>query len=181
LSNNATQSTAANQPKIVSGGSLVTEGTSAKPAILPVDRSNCFVINPLTLASNTWVFSTIKNPLGQTTAFVEGDNANEFILITSATSTSTLINSGYSSVSFYKDGAAFNPATRQDAYNALTGQSLVTASFDGSISTFINIGYPSSALIGMFQMQEFIIYSSDQSSNRTAIETNINTFYSIYP
>ena len=92
-----------------------------------------------------------------------------------------MINSGYSSVSFYKDGAAFNPATRQDAYNALTGQSLVTASFDGSISTFINIGYPSSALIGMFQMQEFIIYSSDQSSNRTAIETNINTFYSIYP
>ena len=179
LNNDATQSVGAAQPKIVSGGSLVTE--NGKAAILPVDRSNCFVINPLTLTSNTWVFSTIKNPLGQTTAFVEGDNANEFILITSATSTSSLINSGYSSVSFYKDGAAFNPATRQDAYNALTGQSLLTASFDGSISTFINIGYPSSALIGMFQMQEFIIYSSDQSANRTAIEANINTFYSIYP
>jgi len=179
LSNDATQSTAANQPKIVSGGSLVTE--NGKPAILPVDRTNHFVINPLTLASNTWVFSTIKNPLLQTTAFIEGDNANDFILVTSATSTSTLINSGYSSISFYKDGTAFNPTTRQDAYNGLTSQSLFTASFDGSISTFFNIGYPSSAQIGMFQMQEFVLYLSDQSANRTGIETNINTFYVVYP
>jgi hypothetical protein len=179
LSNDATQGTAASQPKIVSGGSLVTEGS--KPAILPVDRTNHFVINPLTLASNTWVFSTIKNPLLQTTAFIEGDNGNEFILVTSATSTSTLINSDYSSVSFYKDGTAFNPTTRQDAYNGLTSQSLFTASFDGSISTFFNIGYPSSAQIGMFQMQEFVLYLSDQSANRTGIETNINTFYSVYP
>ena len=29
--------------------------------------------------------------------------------------------------------------------------------------------------------QELIIYNSDQSSNRTGIESNINTYYSIYP
>ena len=29
-------------------------------------------------------------------------------------------------------------------------------------------------------MQEMIIYPSDQSANRTNIEDNINTFYSIY-
>ncbi len=29
-------------------------------------------------------------------------------------------------------------------------------------------------------IQEFILYASDQSSNRTNIEDNINTFYSIY-
>ena len=28
---------------------------------------------------------------------------------------------------------------------------------------------------------ELIIWPSDQSSNRTGIETNINDFYSIYP
>ena len=30
------------------------------------------------------------------------------------------------------------------------------------------------------KMQEVIIYDSDQSSNRTGIESNINTYYSIY-
>ena len=30
------------------------------------------------------------------------------------------------------------------------------------------------------QLQELIIWPTDQSSNRTAIEDNINTFYSIY-
>jgi len=29
-------------------------------------------------------------------------------------------------------------------------------------------------------LQEIIFYNSDQSSNRTGIETNINDFYSIY-
>ena len=31
------------------------------------------------------------------------------------------------------------------------------------------------------KVQEFIFYESDQSSNRSGIETNINDFYSIYP
>jgi len=30
------------------------------------------------------------------------------------------------------------------------------------------------------QIQELVIYGSDQDSNRTGIETNINTHYSIY-
>ena len=29
-------------------------------------------------------------------------------------------------------------------------------------------------------IQEYIVYTSDQSSNRTGIETNINDYYSIY-
>jgi hypothetical protein len=29
-------------------------------------------------------------------------------------------------------------------------------------------------------IQEFVLYTSDQSSNRTGIEDNINDFYSIY-
>ena len=36
------------------------------------------------------------------------------------------------------------------------------------------------SLIMVGSMQEFILFSSDQSANRTAIETNINNHYSIY-
>ena len=38
-----------------------------------------------------------------------------------------------------------------------------------------NFGFPYAG-----KYQEFILYASDQSSNRTNIESNINTFYSIY-
>ena len=30
------------------------------------------------------------------------------------------------------------------------------------------------------KIQEFVLYNTDQSTNRTGIETNINDFYSIY-
>jgi hypothetical protein len=41
-------------------------------------------------------------------------------------------------------------------------------------------GYTSGGVQASGNFQEFIIYNSDQSSNRTNIEDNINTFYSIY-
>jgi hypothetical protein len=34
--------------------------------------------------------------------------------------------------------------------------------------------------VGDGKMQELIIYPDDQSANRTGIESNINTHYSIY-
>jgi hypothetical protein len=42
------------------------------------------------------------------------------------------------------------------------------------------IGGQSATLRVINGMQEIILYTSDQSSNRTNIEDNINTFYSIY-
>lgn len=54
--------------------------------------------------------------------------------------------------------------------NSLTGTvSTNNASFD--LEIFKNLSG---------KLQELIIYSNDQSSNRTGIETNINDFYSIY-
>jgi len=35
--------------------------------------------------------------------------------------------------------------------------------------------------LGLYSMQEFVIWDADQSSNRTGIESNINAYYSIYP
>lgn len=47
-----------------------------------------------------------------------------------------------------------------------------------TIGTRLNFSNSNDTLDGT--MQEFIIYNSNQSSNRTGIETNINDFYSIY-
>jgi len=68
-------------------------------------------------------------------------------------------------VDMYVDGSA---ATDGGNTRTLIGDASVLGSRNGSLY-----------FVGT--MQAVIIYSSDQSANRTGIETNINTFYSIYP
>ena len=46
------------------------------------------------------------------------------------------------------------------------------------IRTILNNGGSTEALLG--NVQEMVIYDTDQSANRTGIETNINTEYTIY-
>lgn len=50
----------------------------------------------------------------------------------------------------------------------------------GTGTRFLEIGSFSGGNLFNGTIQEAIVYSTDQSSNRTGIESNINTFYSIY-
>ena len=57
------------------------------------------------------------------------------------------------------------------------GTATLTTGID---STRNGIGNLNGALYANCNVQEIVIYTSDQSSNRTGIENNLNTFYSIY-
>ena len=80
----------------------------------------------------------------------------------------------------YANGALQSVATRDDVYNALNGRKLETT-INASFAAWTDFtlcfygGFGMDALI-----QEFIVYGTDQSTNRTAIEANINAHYSIY-
>jgi hypothetical protein len=190
---NATQTTAVNQPKIVSGGSLITE--NGKPSI-EFDGSNFYLDLNLTQAKN------LTNSAYKAIAIVSKDsgitgvrNRTFFIGLNTQTRI-TFINetsnnfdgamNGYAGrvqitfntqqqylafaedlngvQSFYLNsttsGSNNNGGTTNDANNAFLGYTTVDY-FNGT-------------------MQEVIMYPSDQSSNRTGIESNINNFYSIY-
>jgi hypothetical protein len=54
--------------------------------------------------------------------------------------------------------------------NSISAASVLYAQISGYAGGYNYLG----------QIQELIIYNSNQSSNRTGIETNINSFYSIY-
>lgn len=73
-------------------------------------------------------------------------------------------------VSANLDGASFTTNNTAGATATPTGHALTRI---GATSAS-----PSSYWIG--KIQEVIIYPSDQSANRTGIESNINTYYSIY-
>ena len=53
-----------------------------------------------------------------------------------------------------------------------------TSGFNSLQGGCYNCGGGNGSWIGL--VQEVVLYESDQSSNRTAIETEINTFYSIF-
>lgn len=85
-----------------------------------------------------------------------------------ATQSLTSIFGNSTDVTVYKNSAAVT---------LTSAAAMPTLNFNGVYS----IGQYNSAANYMYgKIQELIIYSSDETSNRTGIETNINSFYSVY-
>lgn len=202
----ATQATAAAQPQIVDGGSLVTE--NGKPAV-DFDGSNDFlaggsteilntgnpfgifmVLNEDGTPTNNGMFSISSNQTRSFGAFINNTSEYQpFTLVATAT--------GYT----FK-GDSSGRTTEQQLFNVLfdgvdyTNNTSYDFSVDGvdinsvdagSVATpntnEFRIGRGNADYTGQYWLgkwQEFIIYNTDQSSNRTAIESNINEYYSIY-
>jgi len=192
-SNNVTQATAANQPKIYDGTTgVVTE--NGKPAlefasdVLQVSVTSSDIIS--TDAENTLVSVMRQN------------SANANNTLAHMASPRYVIYTDFSGVLYYDAGnnstnrlSVSSPSGWDDNQHLLFWSSSLTLQqicVDGtqlasdtsqstitSASTTLDIGTRSSTYLNGF-VQELIFYNSDQSSNRSNIEDNINTFYSIY-
>ena len=186
--NDATQTTAASQPKIYdSVTGVVTEGT--KPAI-NLDSNDFFDLGSLSAASGDNVsYYWVGDWTGETTHgnrwILHADDTVSFYLAPiSQNGITTDGYAGLSSVTGYKDGVSVAVATRDNVHDAFTNVYHLGELYGTTTTAF------SSTELGRFpsgntfylngNLQEFILYTSDQSSNRTNIEDNINTFYSIY-
>ena len=85
---------------------------------------------------------------------------------------------GIASFAQYANGTSLG-ATRDNVWDALQSQSILTVS--GDFSTWTGgFGLARSGVQMYSYAQEFIIYNSDQSSNRTKIEEDINDAFNIY-
>lgn len=177
---NATQATAADQPKIYdSSTGVITE--NSKPAIK-------FLSNKL----ETTIFTSSSQPI--TRMFVGKSIAatNDFI-------DGSALNRGFTGnnggINRLFAGTIFDTGT------FLTTQQLFYGLFNGASSEIVvngvSQGTGNAGASGLDQvilgshptvrivdldgtMQEVIVYASNQNTNRTGIETNINDFYSIY-
>ena len=188
-SKNATQSTASNQHRIVSSGTIEKDG--GKP---------CF--NTLTRPPLSLTTTDFKNSI--TVAKVDTQNLINYLVgLTGTFNYGTFYNGSYGGI----DGIGAYDGTNT---RSLTGEDLnrhlgwlqmksgnLYAAKDGAsesnLGTFApppfstyaqtnEIGGRSSSSVLFFQgkIQEIILYNSDQTSNKTGLESNINTFYSIY-
>jgi hypothetical protein len=193
----ATQTTASSQPLIVSSGSLVTE--NGKPAI----RFTTDHVLPTPLAGNTTlpfnVFAAVRvetvGPIGTWYLGFTGTDLAKYMVkqrsvanggIQASLLTGSNISVGgvqsftTNTSSMYLHSSLYNtPTMSMFIDNTLIGTSSLT---DGNYfaTQNITIGSGRAAFRGTFKYSELLIYTSDQSTNRTFIENNINTYYNVY-
>lgn len=197
----AIQTNSSYQPRIVNAGSI--ENSNGKPTInflgtayMNTDLSALNILNLsiFFIASE----NTEKNNAGiwivKPSSGNDYDNASGIVVETGATTQyialtqnlNGLVESGSGKTPnalrsiiklqfnqyIYKNGSLNNSSTyNMSTSTSNTGWLLGTRFLSSSISTAYCLnGY----------IQEMIIYFSDQSSNRTGIESNINSYYSIY-
>jgi len=185
--NNASQTTAASQPKIVSSGTTIA--LNGKPSINGDAVEDSFELGTsVGLSSGYSIFQVNQVPSANTYAVtmssVSTTNASGIFIFDS------LLRFRVDGTTYNNYGASGNKGSQNlwgnfvdssnnlDSYlnSSVYGSSVssVTGTFDfEKIGT--NLG------VNSFEyFQELIVYNSDQSSNRSGIETNINDFYSIY-
>jgi hypothetical protein len=184
--NDATQSVAASQPKIVSAGVLVSGG-------LDFDGVNdrlSFDSN-VSLSTNDFYFASVISILdGNTVNLAPVGNAagNRFLIslnydtdaaqmrpedgsfLTQPFTRGTPANETLISISNVSNTATLRCDTISAAVFNTTGKSF----------TLGNMGQRTPSVYSKHSIKELIIYPSDQSANRVAIETNINDHYNIY-
>jgi hypothetical protein len=177
---NATQTTASKQPKIVSAGSTILENGKAA---VEFDGSDDGFATSLAGSSIFDFYSVIKTSVGE--EFILPDNntaASTYYGYIARNQGSTTIYSNYGTPSLYVNGVLETPIDRIDVMNLLsTGSQVLNVhqGADTSIWSYIEMFGRTGFEFGGIS-QEVIIWQTDQSTNRTGIETNINDFYSIY-
>lgn len=186
--NNGTQSTSANQPLIVDNGVVLREGTL--PCI-KFDGSNdyfnitaingdqpfsSFMVQKRTTTGSIglWI-STSSTDFPYTPViyisfglFISHSGATKNGNLSSENSTARILLSGF--------------ATASTTYEVYKNGSSLTLTLTGSSSTgsFNYIGRRGASEYSNATGQEIILYKSNQTTNRTSIESNINAYYSIY-
>jgi hypothetical protein len=194
---NATQTTGLFQPQIVSSGSLILE--NSKPSLQFDGSVNSLSVGNFALYSNTngqsiiSVFkalnaNTNKQIISKYNAsqskrqwFLSNDNYNVQELATSFngnnlaqgvnTQTQQLFFGNWipstSTILYQNNTNSYSATTAATDISTTDASVLIGASLDTLSNVFANI-------------QEIIVYDFSQSSNRSGIQTNINTYYAIY-
>ena len=193
-SNDATQATAANQPKIYDSITGVILSNN-KPALKFDGIDDAFVFTStggntrtVLIAIDTDLNTTLRKRVISEARFISladnsgynfetrGDQANDPLVLTLYNNTPNSIAQNNPTI-----GNALLTikitSTQNAIYRNTTEVATGNFNMDGnySIGGISSINFPIDALYS-----EIIIYNTDQSSNRTAIESNINAYYNIY-
>jgi len=167
-SNNASQNgLTTRQPQIVSNGNVILE--NGKPAIELNISNQILGLKSDILGGQYSIFTVDKTNGGG--YFTDGPSPRQYISKKQNLS-SYEINGNFD---IYRN-SVLDSSIYTNSQELLYFKSNTTTT--NVIRTILNNGGSTEALLG--NVQEMVIYDTDQSANRTGIETNINTEYTIY-
>jgi hypothetical protein len=176
---NLTQTTANSQPIISTSGQL--EIVNNKPAMYfdgTDDNMTSTMVVSLQGGTYLSLFEVFK--INETTQFVINTLGNAYNL--AGNNGGSFPPDSVTILSRYKNSVLSSTTTQTQVYSTYnTNSQILSSQFISLGSNLANFGvsnFPSWPLTGHFQ--EIILYPSDQTSNRSGIESNINTNYSIY-
>lgn len=187
--NNSTQSTAVNQCQIVSSGAMITDVTTGKiTTTWTNDRytlTSGISTNTQYLSVSMWrIVNSADNmvhlgnsSVGVTPLYLFGTGG---FVYTVRSAMSTLLThssndgTGRCIMTSLKNASNLKVAYRNGVQYTFTATEAPSA---GILNTF---GDAVSSLFTSGQVQEYIYWNSEQSANRTGIETNINTYWNAY-
>ncbi len=186
--NHAIQATAANQPKVVSNGSLLVDGQS-KPAVKFTTSDSSFLVADNFSANQAYsfIFKANAEKTSATQQVIDGD-----------TSTTAFVQIGPDGIIDINNGTAVATSADLDGlppdfiFTAIINGASSNAFFNGSnVMENQNIG--SNNLVGLTlgrhrtadsnyydnQLSELVVIDSDQTDNRGAFEANMGDHYNI--
>ena len=182
---NTTQTTALNQPYIVASGTLNL--SNGKPA-MTFDGTD-FLVNTQTLTYGD--FSLFMTTKYSASGIVLVQYSKLDLAVNDAVYQSS--DTGVALIASYPTADLGSVQRLQTHISTLSGATTTSKLYlNGtekatgtrnltSTKSTIAIGATDTGAIGANQnLQEFVLYSANQTTNRAAIETNINSFYSIY-
>jgi hypothetical protein len=192
---NLTQTTALNQPQIVNAGALVTQ--NSKPAIY-FDGVND-VLNGIALSNyitaSTYSNISVFNPIALTTNGANMEQ-NDALWIDSTNgytgvyfkSTNNLFAGTYDT-GLHQASVSITANTQITSFAKLVSGNISISKNNGTFAnaTTGNISFLTNALTiarsnvyAELNAQEIIFYKTDQTSNVSGMNTNVNSYYAIY-
>jgi len=186
-SNNISQSTAANQPLIIDNGVVVRYNNLPTIRFDGVTGINAdfFNANSLTGISVLDIYMVHSTSDNSYIHFYNINNGASFSYVATSGSTNTLFRLDFGSPSLYTNNSLQSISNRGDAYTAMNGYKLIV--MQGAATTAssnwggnFKIGGYATGFEFSGNISEMIFYNSDKSESRTSIQSNINTYYSVY-
>jgi hypothetical protein len=194
---NATQATAANQPQIVVSGTVLTQGS--KPIMKFTSSTQRLDTPSFSLSANRTYVVTLYNQTNLTTSykvylgragldnetngiyglFNTSNIAQSYVgsgAANNAVGVNQMANSTYVLLESYVQGSSQHQHYRNGALNAQNTSLAISPETTSRVNSIMFNAANGSDL----RTNEAIIWDSYQSTNRTGIETNINTYYAIY-
>jgi hypothetical protein len=197
-SNDATQATSANQPKIAEGGALITKRGQPSLKFRGTDSTAIYLDSPANITANFSFFIAAQPAADGTTSGSAGnEKRNHTLWSQGATFHMAGINSDFTNgfrhgntILSYSAGLDFN--TNLNLHSLINGSSNVgyfgnaVNEINSTNSTDTATSYDIGRKVNITShntrgyISEFIHYNSDQSDNRFKIESNINNYYGLY-